>query len=72
MSFGPAELVIVLLLAGIIAAPLAALVLVARWAARPTQPAGPDPRAVLAHRLARGEISRAEFDTAMRALGFVD
>jgi uncharacterized membrane protein len=30
----------------------------------------PDPRAVLAERLARGEISREEFDTAMRALGY--
>jgi hypothetical protein len=29
-----------------------------------------DPRAVLATRLTQGEISREEFDTAMRALGF--
>jgi uncharacterized membrane protein len=32
----------------------------------------PDPRAVLAERLARGEITRDEFDTAMRALGLPD
>jgi hypothetical protein len=30
----------------------------------------PDPRAVLAARLARGEITREQFDTAMVALGF--
>jgi uncharacterized membrane protein len=29
-----------------------------------------DPRAVLNARLARGEITRDEYDTAMRALGF--
>jgi hypothetical protein len=32
----------------------------------------PDPRAVLAHRLSRGEITPQEFDTAMRALGLAD
>ena len=32
----------------------------------------PNPRAILADRLARGEITREEFDTAMRALGYGD
>lgn len=32
----------------------------------------PDPRAILAHRLSRGEITPQEFDTAMRALGLSD
>jgi uncharacterized membrane protein len=31
-----------------------------------------DPRAVLDARLARGEITRADYDTAMRALGMSD
>jgi len=31
----------------------------------------PDPRAILADRLARGEITREQFDTAMQALGLV-
>ena len=33
-------------------------------------PPPPDPRAILAERLARGEITPGEFDTAMRALGY--
>ena len=32
----------------------------------------PDPRTILADRLARHEITQAEFETAMRALGLPD
>ncbi len=38
-------------------------------AQKKSRPPASDPRAVLAERLARGEITRDEFDTAMRALG---
>ncbi len=31
-----------------------------------------DPRVTLADRLAKGEITREDFDTAMRALGFTE
>lgn len=37
-----------------------------------TRKSAEDPRAVLAERLALGEITRAEFDTAMHALGYGD
>ena len=40
------------------------------WGQGPSQPAAQDPRAILAERLAKGEISQDEFDTAMRALGY--
>jgi uncharacterized membrane protein len=72
-TIGPAELVIVLLVAAMIAVPVVLVMLLARTvAARPSAPTGTDPRAILADRLARGAISRAEFDAAMRALGFTD
>ena len=41
-------------------------------AQKKSRPAARDPRAVLAERLTRGEITRDEFDTAMRALGIGD
>jgi uncharacterized membrane protein len=71
-NVGPAELILLLLIAAMIALPVLLVVVLARAAGRSSQPASPDPRAVLAVRLARGEISRAEFDTAMRALGLSD
>lgn len=37
-----------------------------------TGASSPDPRAILAERLARGEITPEAFDTAMRALGYGD
>ena len=72
-NVGPAELVIVLIIAAIIAIPVLLVIWLAGAArSRADQPSSPDPRAVLADRLARGDITRAEFDTAMRALGFTD
>ncbi|HEY6569825.1 MAG TPA: SHOCT domain-containing protein [Candidatus Limnocylindrales bacterium] len=41
-------------------------------AQKKSRPTARDPRAVLEGRLARGEITRDEFDTAMRALGIGD
>jgi uncharacterized membrane protein len=75
-GIGPVELIIVAL-SGLftLAIPVAIVVLLvvlvrrANQAPRPPAGWGPDPRAVLADRLARGEITRDEFDTAMRALG---
>ncbi len=70
-NVGPAELVIVVLIAAMIALPIVIIVLLARGAFRtPAGPMAPDPRVVLAERLARREITQDEFDTAMRALGF--
>ena len=55
-----------LLVFGTLAIPLAFLALLVQAVrSRP-----PDPRAVLADRLARGEITREQFDTAMAALGY--
>ena len=65
----PTELAIVLVMAlvvvGVAVAVLKLLAGPSRSATRP-----PDPRSVLADRLARGEITKDEFDTAMRALGY--
>ena len=51
-----------------VALPIAVIVLLVQAGRRPAT----DPRATLADRLAKGEISREEFDTAMRALGLSD
>ena len=65
-SIGPTELILVLVIALMVfVIVVAALKLVAG-----PRPAPPDARAVLADRLARGEISQDEFDAAMRALGY--
>jgi uncharacterized membrane protein len=75
-GIGPGEIIILFIIAAMIGVPILVLVLVVRGS-RPVSPqAGPswgtaDPRAVLAERLARGEITREEFDTAMRALGYL-
>jgi uncharacterized membrane protein len=72
-TIGPAEVIVVLVEAALIALPVVLLIVVVRAvASRTTARSTPDPRAVLAERLARGEITRAEFDTAMRALGLVE
>jgi uncharacterized membrane protein len=64
VAFG--ELLMVAVLAvTTVALPIAIVVLLVRAVRRPA----PDPRATLAERLASGEITREEFDTAMRALG---
>lgn len=47
-----------------VAIPVVVIVLLVQAGRRP-----PDPRTTLADRLARGEITREEFDVAMRALG---
>ena len=65
-SVGLGEQLMVLVVAVMtLALPIAIVVLLVRVARRPA----PDPRAGLAERLTRGEITREEFDTAMRALG---
>ena len=66
---GPGELIIILVVALLtIALPVAVVWLLVQSARRPVR----DPRATLADRLARGEITRDEFDTAMRALGYAE
>ncbi len=70
---GPGEIIVVLLIAAMIAVPiLLAVLLVRAVAGRGQVSQSPDPRTVLADRLARGQITQAEFETAMRALGLVD
>ncbi len=71
-DIAPAELLVVMITAAMLIAVPVLVILAAKAILRPSQPTTPDPRAVLADRLARGEISRDEFDTAMRALGFSD
>ena len=65
-NVGPAELLMMLVVAFMtLALPIAVIVLLVGAGRR----AAPDPRAILADRLAKGEITREEFDVAMRALG---
>jgi uncharacterized membrane protein len=70
-NIGPGELVVFILLAVPLAVPLVVIYLAVHWARTREQASPADPRAVLATRLAKGEITPQEFDTAMRALGFV-
>ena len=75
-NIGPGELLVVLIIALVFVLPVFLLFragqLSAGTAAAPTTWGAPaeDPRATLADRLAKGEITREEFDTAMRALGY--
>jgi uncharacterized membrane protein len=70
---GAPELIILLIIAAMLVVPAVIVVmLVLSIAARSSEGTRPDPRAVLAERLANGQITRAEFDAAMRALGFAD
>jgi uncharacterized membrane protein len=72
-TIGPAELIVVLIVAVLIAVPMLPVVVIAQAVASGSAARlAPEPRAVLAARLARGEISRAELDTAMRALSPVE
>jgi uncharacterized membrane protein len=67
LALGPAELIMMLVVAFMtLALPVAVVLLLIRAGKR----SNADPRATLADRLARGEITRDEFDTAMRALGY--
>ncbi len=68
-NIGPTELLIVVVIAVLVVGIAIAFLKVLAGQSRPATPA-PDPRSVLADRLARGEITREEFDTAMRALGY--
>jgi uncharacterized membrane protein len=68
-NVGPTELGIVLVIALIVIGLAFAGLKLLSGPSRPVTPS-PDPRALLADRLARGEITRDEFDTAMRALGY--
>ena len=74
-SVGPGEILVVLAVTALWAVPIAVVVLVVRSLRKGsvgTAGASSDPRAVLAQRLAAGQISRDEFDSAMRALGHAD
>jgi uncharacterized membrane protein len=62
----PLHLLLVLVIAAIWVVPIVVIVLAV---ARVRRPGPPDPRAILAERLARGEITREQFDAAMQALG---
>jgi uncharacterized membrane protein len=68
-NIGPTELGIVLVIALIVIGLAFAGLKLLAGPSRPVTPSA-DARAVLADRLARGEITRDEFDTAMRALGY--
>jgi uncharacterized membrane protein len=71
-NIGPGEIIIVLILVGFwIGLPLLAIYLLRQHLRAREAGRQPDPRAVLAQRLALGQITPAEFETAMRALGFV-
>jgi len=77
LPIGVGELVVVAVVAIMtVALPIAILVALVRAARRPatdlrkTPDEGSDPRAALAMRLNRGEITREEFDVAMRGLGY--
>ncbi len=64
-ELSPLHLLLVLVIAALVLAPVVILGMLLVAVRRREQP---DPRALLAERLARGEISREDFDTAMRAL----
>ena len=65
-GFQPVHLVFILVILAEFAIPILVIVLIVRYVMRRNRP---DPRVILAERLARGEISREQFDTAMQALG---
>ncbi len=66
---GGAQLIALILIMAVYALPIYAVL----WIVRSLRAARrPDPAAILATRLSRGEITREEFDTAMRALGLGD
>ncbi len=68
-SIGMGEQLMVLVVAVMtIALPVVVIALLVRARRRPA----PDPRATLADRLAKGEITREEFETGMRTLGSTD
>ncbi len=83
-NIGPGELIILLIIFAMMALPLVVLVLVVRamrsgppatvpWAPIATPASSTlDAQTLLAERLARGEITHDEHDTAMRALGMSD
>ena len=63
------HLFFILVIAGVeFGIPILLIVLIVRYLRGRNRP---DPRAILADRLARGEITREQFDTAMQALGLV-
>jgi uncharacterized membrane protein len=69
-NIGPGELVILVIIATQLAIPVLVVVLLVRWARDRGRNSVPDPRAVLAERLAQGEITEEQFRTAMEALGY--
>lgn len=71
-NLGPGEIILMVIIALMIAVPVWLLISLGKASARGSHSTSADSRVVLADRLARGEISQADFDTAMRALGFID
>ncbi len=65
-GLSPIHLILILTVGALVLGPIVVLVLFLRAAQGHQRP---DPRAVLADRLARGVITPDEFATAMRALG---
>jgi uncharacterized membrane protein len=65
-GLSPIHFILILAVSALMLGPVVVLVLFLRAAQGPRRP---DPRAVLADRLARGQITPDEFATAMRALG---
>jgi len=65
-GLSPVHLFLMLVVAAQVAIPILIVVLIVRYFVGRSRP---DPRAILADRLARGEITREQFDTAMQALG---
>ncbi|MEI7743237.1 MAG: hypothetical protein WCK58_05730 [Chloroflexota bacterium] len=76
MSVGPLEFLVVAAILGLLAIPVAGVVAIVVMLARRGQPPAPppdpkdDPRVILPGRLARGEITRDDYECAMRALGY--
>ena len=67
LGLTPVHLVFILAIAVVeFGIPILALVVIIRYVQGRNRP---DPASVLAQRLARGEITREQFDTAMQALG---
>ena len=76
MNVGPLEFLAIAAILGLLAIPVALVAALVVMVLRRGQPTAPppdpkdDPRVVLAGRLARGEITPDDYESAMRALGY--